>query len=165
MINLGNSMTKLLDTIDPVPPENIYRVDTSRRKLIPLYSSTVKAGFASPAENYIEARLNLQDLCVAHPDMTHFVKASGDSMTGDYIFPGSILVVDSTLEPVTGRIIVVSIDGNWCVKRYVEEEKRVKLESSNSAYAPIYLTKQERLEVLGVVTYIISKPPKYVRPR
>lgn len=86
-------------------------------------------------------------------------------MTGDYIFSGSILVVDSTLEVVAGRIIVVSIDGNWCVKRYIEEGERIKLESSNSAYAPIYLTKQERLEVLGVVTYIISKPPKYVRPR
>lgn len=158
-------MTKLLDSIDPIPPENIYRVDASRRQLIPFYTSTVQAGFASPAENYIEARLNLQDLCVAHPDMTHFVKAAGESMIGDRIFPGSILVVDSTLEVATGKIIVVSIDGNWCVKRYVEEEKRVKLESSNSAYAPIYLTKQGRLEVLGVVTYIVSKPPKYVRPR
>lgn len=158
-------MTKPLNSIDPIPLENIYRVDASRRRLIPLYGSTVAAGFASPAENYIEARLNLQDLCVGDADMTHFVKASGDSMTGDFIFPGSILVVDSMLEVVTGKVIVVSINGDWCVKRYIEEADRIMLESSNSKYAPIYFSKKEELEVLGVVTYIVSKPPRYVRPR
>ncbi|GAB3953217.1 translesion error-prone DNA polymerase V autoproteolytic subunit [Spirosoma harenae] len=157
-------MTKIADNLDPIPPENIYKVDASRRTLIPLYGSSVQAGFASPAENYIEARLNLQDLCVGDVDMTHFVKATGESMIGDYIFPGSILVVDSTIEVITGKVIVASIDGDWCVKRFVDEGNTIKLESSNPRYQPIYIPKPHTLEVLGVVTYIVSKPPKYVRP-
>lgn len=159
-------MTKPQDSIDPIPPKNVFRVDSSRRQAIPYYSSPVQAGFASPAENHIEARLNLQDLCVVHPDMTHFVKASGESMIGDYIFPGSILVVDATLTVETGRIIVASVNGEWCVKRYIEKGAIILLEPSNAKYLPIYAHPvQDHFEVLGVVTYIVSKPPKYVRLR
>lgn len=156
----------MIQPVDPIPPENIYAVDPTRRQLIPLYSSLVPAGFASPAENYLEARLNLQDLCVAHPDATHFVKASGESMLGDYIFPGSILVVDSTITVETGRVIVAWVNGDWCVKRYVKRGKMVVLMPSNEAYTPIYLhPKRDQFSVLGVVEWIVSRPPKYyVRP-
>lgn len=156
----------MIDIIDPIPPENIFRVDATRRKLIPLLDIPVPAGFASPAENYIQERLNLQDLCVAHPDCTHFVKATGESMIGDYIYPGSVLVVDSTIPLQTGKVIVAFVNDGWCVKRYVDKSPMVMLESSNSQYAPIYLhPKRDIFNVLGVVTYIVSKPPKYVRPR
>ncbi|WP_080055314.1 LexA family protein [Spirosoma aerolatum] len=159
-------MTKPSDSIEPIPAENIYRVDPSRRQAIPYYSSPVQAGFTSPAESYIEARLNLQDLCVKHPDMTHFVKASGESMTGAYIFPGSILIVDAMIEVRTGKIIVASVNGEWCVKRYVEKGEMIMLEPSNAKYLPIYVhPKQDHFEILGVVTFIVSEPPKYVRPR
>lgn len=155
----------MLDTIDPIPPENIFRVDASRRVLIPFWDIPVSAGFTSPAENHIRERLNLQDLCVLHPDCTHFVKATGESMIGDYIYPGSILVVDSTIPVDTGKVIVAYVNDGWCVKRFVSKAPMVMLESSNSLYAPIYLhPDRDRFDVLGVVTYIISKPPKYVRP-
>lgn len=159
-------MTILVNPIDPIPADHLYRVDTSRRQAIPLYSSPVQAGFASPAESHIEARLNLQDLCVVHPDMTHFVRASGESMTGDYIFPGSILVVDAAFPVESGRIIVAGINGEWCVKRFVAFGEMIMLESSNALYPPIYVhPAQDQFEVLGVVTFIVSKPPRYVRPR
>jgi DNA polymerase V len=156
----------MLDIIDHIPPENIYQVDVSPRKPLPFWDIPVPAGFASPAENFIRERLNLQDLCVAHPDCTHFVKATGESMVGDYIYPGSILVVDSTFAIQTGNVIVAFVNDGWCVKRYVDKHPMVMLESSNSLYAPIYLHPgQDVFKVLGVVTFIISKPPKYVRPR
>lgn len=156
----------MIDTIDHLPPENIYAVDPTRRIDIPFWDTPVPAGFTSPAENYIRERLNLQDLCVLHPDCTHFVKAVGESMTGDYIFPGSILVVDTTIPVDTGRVIVAWVNGGWCVKRFVRKEDMVMLESSNEAYLPIYLHEdRDQLIVLGVVTYIVSKPPKYARPR
>lgn len=159
-------MTKLGNTIDPIPPENIYRVDASRRPDIPLYSSGVQAGFTSPAENHIEARLNLHDLCVAHPDATYFVKAVGESMTGDAIFPGSILVVDATIPVETGLVVVAWVNGECCVKRFVRSGKMIMLEPSNSKYLPIYVhLERDQFDVLGVVTYIVSKPAKYVRPR
>ena len=156
----------MIDSIDHLPPENIYRVDPTRRKKIPFWDSPVPAGFTSPAENYIRERLNLQDLCVVHPDCTHFVKAVGESMTGDYIFPGSILVVDSTIPVDTGLVIVAWVNGGWCVKRFVRKQKMILLESSNETYLPIYLHEdRDQFIVLGVVTYIVSKPPKYARPR
>ncbi|GAB3776836.1 hypothetical protein GCM10028818_22910 [Spirosoma horti] len=77
----------MIDKLDAIPLENITRVNPTERLLIPLYSSMVQAGFASPAENYIEQRLNLQDLCVPHPETAYFVKAVGESMIGDYIYP------------------------------------------------------------------------------
>ena len=156
----------MLDTIDHIPPENIYQVDSSRRKELPYWDTPVPAGFTSPAENFIRERLNLQDLCVAHPDCTHFVKATGESMIGDYIYPGSILVVDSTIPVQTGNVIVAFVNDGWCVKRFVDKHPMVMLESSNSLYAPIYVHPPgDVFKVLGVVTYIISKPPRYVRPR
>ena len=156
----------MIDTIDFIPPQNIYQVDSTRRNDIPFWDTPVPAGFTNPAENYIRERLNLQDLCVAHPDCTHFVKAVGESMTGDYIFPGSILVVDTTIPIDTGRVIVAWVNGGWCVKRFVRKENMVMLESSNEAYLPIYIHEdRDQFIVLGVVTYIVSKPPKYARPR
>lgn len=156
----------MIDTIDPIPPENIFVVDPTRRKNLPFWDIPVPAGFTSPAENYIRERLNLQDLCVVHPDCTHFVKAVGESMMGDYIFPGSILVVDSTIPVDTGRVIVAWVNGGWCVKRYVDKKPLIMLESSNEKYLPIYIHEdRDQFIVLGVVTYIISKPPKYVRTR
>lgn len=154
----------MIETIDPIPPENIYRVDPTQRELIPFWDIPVSAGFTSPAENYIRERLNLQDLCVLHPNFTHFVKAVGESMIGDYIYPGSILVVDSTIPAETGKVIVAFVNDGWCVKRYVAKDPLIMLESSNSLYAPIYVHPGEAFRVLGVVTYIVSKPPRYVRP-
>lgn len=159
-------MTKLVNAKDLIPSENIYKADTSCRQAIPYYASPVQAGFPSPAENHIESRLNLQDLCVLHPDMTHFVRATGESMISDYIFPGSILVVDSMLPVESGKVIVASVNGDWCVKRYVVIGETIRLESSNAHYSPIFVHPgQDQFEVLGVVTFIISEPPRYVRPR
>jgi DNA polymerase V len=156
----------MIDTIDAIPPENIVRIDPSGRSPIPLYSSMVQAGFPSPAENHIERRLNLQDLCVPHVETSYFVKAAGESMIGDYIYPGSILVVDSAIPVESGSVIVAWVNGDCCVKRFVRHGKMITLESSNEKYPPIYIhLDRDQFNVLGVVTYIVSKPPKYVRPR
>lgn len=155
----------MIQSIDPIPPGNIYRVAGDRQATIPYWDIPVPAGFSNPAENFIRERLNLHDLCVTHPDCTHFVRATGESMIGDYIFPGSILVVDATLPVETGRVIVAWVNEGWCVKRFVYQPPMVMLLSSNSEYLPIYVhPTRDVFRVLGVVTYIVSKPPKYVRP-
>ncbi|GAB3036547.1 LexA family protein [Spirosoma pulveris] len=156
----------MIDWIDYLPPENIFLTDPTRRKELPFFDIAVQAGFPNPADNYIRQRLNLQDLCVLHPDNTYFVKAVGESMLGDYIFPGSILVVDSTRPIETGMVIVIWVNEGWCVKRYIDKSPMIVLESSNESYAPIYLhPDRDRVAVLGEVTYVISKPPRYARPR
>ena len=154
----------MIDTLDRIPPENIYLVNSARRKRLPFYESLVPAGFSSPAENYIREKLSLDELCVAHPDCTYFVKAVGESMIGDYIYPGSILIVDSVKMVFSGSVVVAWVNGECCVKRFVRKGHMIMLESSNEKYPPIYVhLDKDQFRVLGVVTFIVSKPPKYVR--
>ncbi len=156
----------MIDTPDRIPPENIYLVNAARRRRLPFYESLVPAGFASPAENYIREKLSLDELCVAHPDCTYFVKAVGESMIPDYIYPGSILVVDSAMPVLSGSVVVAWVNGECCVKRFVRKGHMIMLESSNEQYPPIYVhIGRDQFRSLGVVRYIVSKPPKYVRPR
>ena len=154
----------MIDTLDRIPPENIYLVNPARRKRLPFFDALVSAGFPSPDENYIREKLSLDELCVVHPDCTYFVKVVGESMTPDYIYPDSILVVDSVKLVFSGSIVVAWVNGECCVKRFVRKGHMIMLESSNEKYPPIYVhLGKDQFRVVGVVTFIVSKPPKYVR--
>ena len=84
---------------------------------LPLYSSKVPAGFPSPADDHMEEKLDLNTHLVKHPTATFFVKASGDSMVGAGIHSGDILIVDRSLNPKSGKIVIAAIDGQLTVKR------------------------------------------------
>ncbi|GAB2554540.1 LexA family protein [Spirosoma areae] len=146
----------MLDTIDHLPPGSIVPAKTDSRHLIPFFSSMVQGGFPSPAENYIERRLDLNDLCISHPEATYFVRVSGDSMMGDRICEGDVLVVDSSRTPTEGKVVVVWYDGGHSVKRIRYTGKLIVLESANPAYLPIYVHPGENFSVLGVVTYNVQ---------
>lgn len=148
--------------IDAIPPENIWEIDPSERVPIPYYLSRVQAGFPNPAENFLRQRLNLQDLCVQHPDASYFVEAAGESMIEDYILPGSILVVDAALMIESGKIVVCWVNGECTVKRFVRFGKMVVLFPSNPTFTPIYVHPEtDQFIVLGVVVRIISQPPRW----
>ncbi|UFH52581.1 LexA family transcriptional regulator [Spirosoma sp. KNUC1025] len=154
--------------MDKIPPENIFRVSYTNRKgrakTIPLFLSYVQAGFASPAENYIERRLNLHDLCVQYPDATYFVRVAGDSMIGAHILPGSILVVDAVRPIKSGSIIVAWLNGECCVKYFVRTGRMITLHPANPNYTPTFVhLDRDNLRVMGTVTYIVSKPEPYVQ--
>ena len=125
--------------------------------MLPLLLSTVPAGFPSPAEDYIDKYLDLNDYLVNHPAATFFVRASGLSMSGADIHPGDILVVDRALEPASGRIVIASLDGELTVKRFRLKHGRVILEPANSAFRPVEILPESDFEVWGVVTFIIHK--------
>lgn len=118
----------------------------------------MQAGFPSPATDYIERVCDLNDLCIHNPEATYFVRAAGDSMIGDRIEPGDILIVDSSFEHVDGRIVIVFLNGDNIVKRIRYVGEMIVLESSNPHYGPIYDHKGEDFEVFGVVTFVIQKP-------
>ncbi len=122
----------------------------------PLLLSRVKAGFPSPAEDYIEDQLDFNELLVRHPAATFCMRVSGDSMTGAGIQSGDILVVDRALEPAQNSIVVAEVDGNLTVKRIQFGYDSVSLVAENPAYRPIII-KQEALMVWGVVTYVLHK--------
>ena len=85
--------------------------DKNEKNKPPLMQSCVMAGFPSPAEQYVEQALDLNELLVTHPAATFFVRAAGDSMVNAGILPGDILVVDRTLDPVNGNIVIAAVAG------------------------------------------------------
>jgi len=124
---------------------------------LPLLLSMIPAGFPSPAEDYIDSHLDLNDHLVRNPAATYFVRVSGDSMAGANIQAGDILVVDRALEPASGRIVIASLDGELTVKRLRRRGARLFLEPANTAYKAVEIPPDADFEVWGVVTFVIHK--------
>lgn len=124
---------------------------------LPVFSSTVQAGFPSPADDYIEGKLDLNELIVRHPAATFFVRVQGESMNGAGIHTDDILVVDRSLEVSNGNIIVAIVDGEFTVKRYVVEGKDVFLVPENGNFSRLKISENSEFQVWGVVTYVIHK--------
>ena len=127
------------------------------KKNPPLLSSLISAGFPSMAEDYIDRALDLNELLIAHPAATFFVRVSGDSMTGAGIFPDDILIVDKALTPSTNKIVIARINDEFTVKRLVKEVDRVILYPENDQYEPMVITAEMDFEVWGVVTCVIHR--------
>lgn len=121
---------------------------------IPLFISRVTAGFPSPAQDYIENSLDLNDLCIKHPSATYFVRCDGDSMIDAGIHQDDVLVVDRALQAKHGDIVIASIDGSFTVKR-LETRPDVRLVAMNPNYPNIIPSAEQELEVFGVVTFVI----------
>ncbi|MGF4651986.1 translesion error-prone DNA polymerase V autoproteolytic subunit, partial [Klebsiella pneumoniae] len=85
--------------------------------LIPLFSDPVQCGFPSPAQDYVEQRIDLNELLINHPSATYFVKAAGDSMIEGGISEGDLLVVDSSRKAEHGDIVIAAVDGEFTVKK------------------------------------------------
>lgn len=137
--------------------EYMLRATVGRQLHIPLFVSTVRAGFPSPAENYVERVCDLNDLCITNQEATYFVRATGDSMTGDQIGEGNILIVDCSHEAVEGKICVVWHNGEHTVKRVHYAHPLVVLMPSNPKYAPIYVQPDDDFKIFGVVTFVVHK--------
>lgn len=100
---------------------------------LPLFSHKVAAGFPSPADDYIEDRLSLDQHLIQHKDSTFFVRAKGNSMVGAGIFDGDLLVVDKSLNPVSGDIVIAVVDGDLTVKRLIKRGETVTLKPETYA--------------------------------
>lgn len=120
----------------------------------PLMSSAVQAGFPSPADDFLEESLNLHRYVVRNPASTFFVRAEGESMTESGIFPGSILVVDRSLTPKNGSVVIAIIQGEFTVKRLKIEKGAYFLLSEGSRLLKIKLESED--QVFGVVTFTLK---------
>jgi len=126
-------------------------------RTLPLFLSPVAAGFPSPADDYMDRALDLNEHLVAHPAATFFVRASGDSMRGAGIHDGDTLVVDRALDPKDGDVVIAALDGELTVKRIRRRAGRVELLPENPDYPPIEVGPEASFELWGVVTYVIHK--------
>lgn len=135
----------------------IYSHDNQKNSLLPLFQSAVAAGFPSPAEDYVEKKLDLNELIVPHPTATFFVKVEGNSMQDATIFSGDILVVDRSLEAKSGSIVVAILNGEFTVKRLIKEGKKIFLHPENPSFPKIEISNQDSFEVWGIVSYVIHQ--------
>lgn len=117
----------------------------------PLYSSRPQAGFPAPGDDQIEKVLDINDLVVMHPASTFFVRVEGDSMEGAGIFSGDVLVVDRSLTPKDGSIVVAAVYGEMVVKRLVARGDTHILASENERYEPIQVQGNDDCFIWGVV--------------
>ncbi len=135
----------------------IFRVETGSKVVRPLFLSDVSAGFPSPADDYIERNLDLNEHLIQNPAATFFVRVSGDSMIGAGINHGDILIVDRSFEPATGKIIIAIFNGELTVKRLIKTADSCKLIAENPAYDSIEVAEGADFEVWGVVTFAIHQ--------
>lgn len=124
---------------------------------LPLFAVPVKAGFPSPAEDYLEQNLDLNEHLIQHPAATFFVRVDGESMKGAGIHKDDILIVDRSLEPTNGKIVIAVINGEFTVKRIRLHQDKVFLEPENPQFSPIEINPNWDFQVWGVVTYVIHK--------
>ena len=115
------------------------------------------AGFPSPAEQYLEPPLDLNELLVKRPAATYFVRVQGDSMIGAGISDDDLLVVDRSLRPADGDVIIASVDGDFTVKPYRRDKDGVRLEPANPAFPVIRLRPGQELDYFGKVTACIHR--------
>lgn len=125
--------------------------------MIPLFNYRVKAGFPSPATDYVESELDFNELLINNKTATYALKAEGDSMINAGIQSGDILIVDRSIKPESNHIIIASIDGDFTVKRLLLEKKSCYLIAENPEYPQIEITEETDFVIWGVVTYVIHK--------
>jgi len=139
-----------------IPPSKV--ISTLR---LPLFMERVSCGFPSPAQDYIEAGIDLNKLVIQHPSATYFVRVSGDSMIDAGISHGDLLVVDRALSAIHGDIVIAAVAGEFTVKE-LRTQPYLHLMPHNASYAPIRFHSEEEVEIFGVVTYTL-KANRHVR--
>jgi len=122
---------------------------------IPLYGSKISAGYPSPSDDYIEGKIDLNEHLIHHPSSTFFVRVAGYSMLNTGMHPGDILVVDRSLEPRHGKIVIAALEDELTVKRLYKKAGEIRLMPENEDYEPIEISSEADLHIWGVVTNVI----------
>jgi len=135
----------------------VARADCGSRVLIALAGEAVPAGFPSPAEEYLEKTLDLNEYLVPRPESTFFVRVCGDSMIGAAIHHDDLLLVDRSRTPRSGDVVIACVDGEFTVKRLRKTETGLELAPENPDYPPLALTEDTDFQVWGVVQHVIHK--------
>tara|TARA_Y100001968_G_scaffold110290_1_gene99840 strand:+ start:14867 stop:15319 length:453 start_codon:yes stop_codon:yes gene_type:complete len=130
-----------------------------RRKLsslsLPIANECISAGFPSPADDYLDIGIDLNEQLIRNPESTFFLRVSGHSMTGAGINDGDLLIIDRSIDPKPGRIVVAILDGSFTLKRLVLRCKKVYLEAANPDYPSIDITLYQNVQIWGVAIYSI----------
>ena len=122
-----------------------------------LIEQGISAGFPSPADDFKEIRISLDEELVKNRDATFYARVSGESMVDAGLDDGDLLIIDRSLEPKNGKIAICFIDGEFTVKRIKREKNKLYLLPENKKYKPIEMRKENELIIWGIVEYVIKK--------
>lgn len=121
-----------------------------------LYLSRIPCGFPSPADDYLEMRLSLDEYVIKRESSTFFARSEGQSME-PLIFEGDLVTVDRSISPRSGDVVLCILDGEFCIKRFVLTSKGGTLVSENKKYKDIYVDQHRDFSIWGVVTFVIHE--------
>ena len=122
-----------------------------------LVTQGISAGFPSPADDFKEIRIRLDEELVNNKEATFYARVSGNSMEDAGISDGDLLVIDRSLEPKNNKIAVCFLDGDFTVKRIHKEGRKLYLRPENKKYKEIKINEENELIIWGIVTYVIKK--------
>lgn len=122
---------------------------------VPLFAHTVRAGFPSPADDYVADTLDLNDHLMPRKEASFLLRAKGDSMVGAGIHHGDILIIDRSITPTDGRVVIATLDGQFTVKTLEKKRGRIRLLPANPDFEPIEIKDEQELQIWGVVTNVI----------
>jgi len=134
-----------------------YLIDSSIVK-IKSFSASVPAGFPSPATDYLEERIDLSKELIKHPLSTFLVQSEGDSMINAFIPPKALLLVDRSITPQNGDIVLAVLNGDFTVKFLKKNNLKCWLVPANSKYREMEITEEMNMQIWGVVISVISDP-------
>ena len=126
-----------------------------KRKNIPLLSHSISAGFPSPADDYIEENIDLNEYLLTNPFSTFFLRVKGDSMINSGINDKDLIIVDKSLTPRPGNIVIAMIDGEFTVKRFSIKNNKLYLKAENHNYPDLNLEDYNDIHIWGVVIYSV----------
>lgn len=139
---------KKIEIYTPVVEEPLY---------LTFSDSPVHAGFPSPADDFLESRLDLNKALIKNPPSTFYARVKGESMVGDGVSDGDLLVIDKSINPYSNCLAVCFLNGEFTLKRVKVEEETIWLIPSNEKFKPIQVSKENDFIIWGIVTYIIKK--------
>ena len=122
---------------------------------LPLFLTKIQAGFPSPAEDYIDQKLDLNEYAIKHPSATFFVRVNGESMINAGIYHDDLLIVDRSIQPQNNSIIIANLDGDLTVKRFTKKRNKYYLVAENKNFPDIEVNDERDFEVWGVATFVL----------
>lgn len=145
-----------LEPHKPLMPQVAFKAIKAHQQTLPFFENKIAAGFPSPADNHLAQQLDLNDYVIKNPATTFYVQVEGDSMINAGIHPNDLLVVDRSLTPHNGNIIIAFINGEFTVKRLrITGGKEITLLPENDNYSPIHVKEGMDFRVWGVVRSVI----------
>jgi DNA polymerase V len=139
------------------PVFEFFRLGKGKTLELDLYTTKISAGFPSPADDFLDRKLDLNEYLIRNPSATFLLRVNGNSMVNAGISDGDILIVDRSVEAADGKVVIGIINGEFTVKRILKKGKKLFLKPENEKFNPIEITEDMDFKIWGVVVYTIHK--------